>query len=136
MTRISDEEVLKAYKEQHSVERGFRFLKDPLFFAHSIFLKNENRIVALIMVMGLALLVYSIAQRKLREALERENETIPDQRIKPTKKPTMRRVFQMFEGITFLYEKEKRMMVMNMNPLHKKILSFLGQKYERIYCID
>jgi transposase len=29
-----------------------------------------------VMIMGLALLVYSIAQKKLREALERENERI------------------------------------------------------------
>ena len=31
--KLSDEEVLKAYKEQQHAERGFRFLKDPLFFA-------------------------------------------------------------------------------------------------------
>jgi len=103
--KMSDEEVLKTYKDQQSVERGFRFLKDPLFFAHSIFLKNESRIIALVMIMGLALMIYSIAQRKLREALLRENQEIPDQTGKPTKKPTMRRVFQVFEGITVLYEK-------------------------------
>ncbi|MFV9677725.1 MAG: hypothetical protein ACNYVW_08760 [Methanosarcinales archaeon] len=56
-------------------------------------LKNEGRIVAMVMVMGLALVVYSLAEKKLREALESENETIPNQKNKPTKKPTMRRVF-------------------------------------------
>ncbi|MCZ7531627.1 MAG: IS1634 family transposase [Acidimicrobiia bacterium] len=79
LEKLSDEEVLKQYKDQQSVERGFRFLKDPLFFTHSIFLKNESRIVALVMIMGLALLIYSIAQKKLREALLRENQMIPDQ---------------------------------------------------------
>ena len=29
---LSDESVLKEYKAQQSTERGFRFLKDPLFF--------------------------------------------------------------------------------------------------------
>jgi transposase len=52
--------------------------------------------------MGLALMIYGIAERKLREALEMESERIPDQRNKPTKKPTMRRVFQAFERITVL----------------------------------
>jgi transposase len=32
------DEMLKKYKEQQNVERGFAFLKDPLFFADSIFL--------------------------------------------------------------------------------------------------
>ncbi len=132
--KMSDEDILKTYKDQQSVERGFRFLKDPLFFAHSIFLKNESRIIALVMVMGLALMIYSIAQRKLREALLRENQAIPDQTGKPTKKPTMRRVFQVFEGITVLYENEKRVMIMNLNDMHRKILSLFGNIYERIYC--
>jgi transposase len=39
-------------------------------------------------------MVYRLAEHKLREAQEKENEVIPDQRNKPTKKPTMRRVFQ------------------------------------------
>ncbi|MDJ1422659.1 MAG: IS1634 family transposase [Candidatus Methanoperedens sp.] len=136
LEKLSDEEVLKQYKDQQSVERGFRFLKDPLFFTHSILLKNESRIVALVMIMGLALLIYSIAQKKLREALLRENQMIPDQKEKPTKKPTMRRVFQIFEGITVLYENGKRVMIMNINALHRKILALFGTVYERIYCVD
>ncbi len=69
--KLSSEDVLKGYKDQQKVERGFRFLKDPLFFAHSIFLKNEERICAMVMIMGLALLVYSIAEKKLRDALKK-----------------------------------------------------------------
>ncbi len=133
--KMSDEDVLKTYKDQQSVERGFRFLKDPLFFAHSIFLKNESRIIALVMIMGLALMIYSIAQKKLREILLRENQSIPDQKGKPTKKPTMRRVFQVFEGITVLYENEKRVMIMNLNEIHRKVLALFGNGYERIYCV-
>jgi len=52
----------------------------------------------MVMIMGLALMVYSIAERKLREALEKAGETLPDQKGKPTKRPTIRRVFQVFEG--------------------------------------
>ena len=132
--KLSDEEALKGYKEQQHAERGFRFLKDPMFFAHSMFLKNEDRIVAMVMVMGLALMVYSLAEKKLRGALERENETIPDQKKKPTKKPTIRRVFQVFEGITVLYRCSEVVKVMNLRPIHRKILALLGREYERIYC--
>ena len=132
--KLSDEEALKAYKEQQHAERGFRFLKDPLFFADSMFLKNEDRIVAMVMIMGLALMVYSLAEHRLREALEKEDETIPDQRKKPTKKPTMRRVFQIFEGITVLYIGSKMVKVLNLRPIHAKILRLLGREYERVYC--
>lgn len=132
--KLSDEEALNAYKEQQHAERGFRFLKDPLFFASSMFLKNESRIVAMVMIMGLALMVYRLAEKRLRETLEREDETIPDQRKKPTKKPTMRRVFQVFDGITVLYKESKMVAVLNVRPIHGKILSLLGREYERIYC--
>ena len=132
--KLSDEEALKAYKEQQHAERGFRFLKDPFFFADSMFLKNEDRIVAMVMIMGLALMVYSLSQHKLREALEKEGETIPDQRNKPTKKPTVRRVFQVFEGITVLYKGSKMVAVLNLRPIHGKILALLGREYERMYC--
>ncbi|MBM3151235.1 MAG: hypothetical protein FJZ96_03370 [Chloroflexi bacterium] len=52
------------------MERGFRFLKDPVLFAHSLFLKNPARIMALIMVMTVALLVFSLAERQLRLRLK------------------------------------------------------------------
>ncbi len=47
-TLLSDQELIQAYKEQGSVERGFAFLKDPLFLASSVFVKKPQRIVALV----------------------------------------------------------------------------------------
>ena len=131
---LSDEEVLMAYKGQQHAERGFRFIKDPLFFAHSMFLERESRIVAMVMIMGLALLIYAISEKKLREALAKEDETVPDQKNKPTQKPTIRRVFQVFEGITVLYRGSEMLKVMNLRPIHLKVLSLLGREYERMYC--
>jgi transposase len=93
--------MLSVYKAQGvSVERGFRFLRDPMFFADSLFLKKPERIVALLMVTGLCLLVYGLAEHHLRTTLQKENGTIPDQVGKPTQRPTMRRVFQTFEVST------------------------------------
>ncbi|HDS46041.1 MAG TPA: hypothetical protein ENN68_08160 [Methanomicrobia archaeon] len=100
--KLSGEETLTAYNELQYAERGFRSLKDPLFFAHSMFLKNEGRIIALVMIRGLALMIYSLAEHELRAALAETGETLPDQRKKPTKSPTIRRVFKVFEGITVL----------------------------------
>jgi transposase len=63
---LCDTEVITAYKGQAHVEGGFRFLKAPLFFVSSLLVKNPNRIEGVLMVMTLALLVYSVAQRRLR----------------------------------------------------------------------
>ena len=85
---LSDEEVIAAYKAQSQVEGGFRFLKDPLFFVSSLFVKKPSRIQGLLMVMTLALLVYSVAQRRLRQELARQQESLPNQINQPTQRPT------------------------------------------------
>ena len=134
--KLTSEDALKAYKEQQYVERGFRFLKDPMFFAHSIFLEKEGRIVAMVMIMGLALLVYALAEKKLRRTLEEQDETLPDQKGKPTKRPTMRRTFQVFEGITVLYDEKGQMIeVMNLRETPRKVLSLFGKEFEKRYGI-
>lgn len=86
-----------------SVERGFRFLKDPLFFASGLFLHKPERIMSLLMVMGLSLVVYSLAERTLRLQLSQHHECVPNQVGKPTQNPTLRRIFQVFQGILCLF---------------------------------
>jgi transposase len=63
--QLSDPEVIAAYKAQAQAEGGFRFLKDPMFFVSSLFVKKPCRIQGLMMVMTLALPVYSVVQRQL-----------------------------------------------------------------------
>jgi transposase len=131
-------EMLSHYKEQGvSVERGFRFLKDPLFFAHSLFLKSPACIMALIMVMDLSLLIFALAKRQLRLRLKQENVTIPSQTGKPTQTSAMRRVFQMFEGIDLLLilkdDQVVSHQVLNLKPDHLKIIHLLGQQMQNCY---
>jgi len=57
----SSKEVVEAYKKQHHVVCSFRFLKDPLFFASSLFVKSPKRIMGLLMGIKLSLLVYGIS---------------------------------------------------------------------------
>jgi transposase len=65
-----------------------RFLKDPLFFVSSLFVKKPTRMQGLLMVMTLALLVYSVAQRRLRQALPRQKESLPNQINQSSQRPT------------------------------------------------
>ncbi len=135
--QLPAEEMLRAYKGQGvGPERGFRFLKAPWFFADSLFLKSPRRIMALVMVMGLALLVYALAERKVRLALQEKGESIPNQVGKPTQSPTMRRIFQMFEGIDVLLipaEGGAQQRVLNLQPVHRRILRLLGLHVEKCY---
>jgi len=54
---------------------------------------QPKRIVALALVMVLRLLVYRLAEHRLREQLAATGQTIPSQVNKPTQRPTMRWVF-------------------------------------------
>lgn len=130
-------EILSHYKDQNQVEKGFRFLKSPLCMAESVFLKKPERIVALAMVMCLALMVYAMAERKLRLALKTHNQTIPNQKGKPYQKPTMRWVFQCFEGVEILYINQNtqspQRLCLNLKPLHKQILQLMGPTFQKIY---
>jgi transposase len=72
--------------------------------------------MALIMIMVLALLVYFLAERKLRLQLAETSQSVPNQVGKGTQTPTMRWIFQVFEGIDLL--------------LVSQIFTVFGQKWE------
>ncbi len=135
-TVLADQELIATYKGQGGAERGFRFLKDPLFLASSVFVKKPERIMALSFIMVLCLLVYRLAEVRLRARLAETQQTIPDQVHKPTARPTMRWVFQCFEGIELLHvqtDAASLTIVLRLRPLHRLILALLGPLYEQIY---
>jgi transposase len=136
---LSHEQVYVTYKEQGGVERGFRFLKDPLFLASSVFVKKPERVMALSFIMVLCLLVYRLAEHLLRSRLAATEQTVPNQVNKPTDRPTMRWIFQCFEGIDLLHIRagfREHMQVLGLQPLHHKILLLLGSAYCKIYCFS
>lgn len=131
---LPDEEVLEAYqKDQQKVERGFRFLKDPMFMAATLFLKSAERIMALMMVMTLCLMVYAGLERRIRKALRQNEATFPDQKGKPTVKPTARWVFQFFAGIHVLIIGRMKELILNINEMHCSLLAILGERYQQMY---
>lgn len=123
-SELSADSMLSEYKAQQSCERGFAFLKDPLFFADSIFLKSPERIESLGMIMGLCLLVYTLAQRQIRTALRESKSTIKNQLGKATDRPTLRWIFQRFQCI-HLVEIDNEKYISNWNQDREFILNFL-----------
>ncbi|MBM0237933.1 hypothetical protein JNW88_13630, partial [Micromonospora sp. ATA32] len=61
-------QVLLHYKGQEAVERRYSAFKGPLAVA-AIYLKNNRRITAMITVVCLALLIFSLIERQVRQAL-------------------------------------------------------------------
>jgi transposase len=126
---LSDAAVIAAYKRQSRVEGDFRFLKDPLFFVASLFVKKPCRIQGLLMVMTLALLVYSVAQRRLRQQLAHHNETVPNQINQPTASPTLRWVFQLLDGIhrvRVTVQGQVYVLIEGLTDIQRKVLRLFG----------
>jgi transposase len=132
---LSASDALREYKAQQGVERGFRFLKDPLFFASSVFLKSPKRIAALGMIMALCLLVYNLGQRQLRQALACQDETIPNQLGKPTSSPTLRWVFQCFMAVHLVVFQGVQQVV-NLTDERLHILQFFSDSCRRYYLLS
>jgi transposase len=131
---FATEMTLKEYKAQQGPERGFRFLKDPLFFASSVFLKSRRRIQLLSMIMALCLLVYNLGQRQLRLALAQNQATIPNQLGKPTNSPTLRWIFQCFLAVHLVIVHDVKQIV-NLSASRLHILQFVPSACRRYYLL-
>ncbi len=107
-------------------------MKDPWFMVDSIFLKSPKRIEALMMVMTLCLMVYNIAQYKLRELLKEKNETLPNQLGKQVQNPTLRWIFQIMEGVSIV-RFLKNEVIANLSDLRKKIIELFGNTAMKMY---
>lgn len=132
---FSCDEMLRKYKEQQNVERGFAFLKDPLFFADSIFLKSPHRIETMAMLMGLCLIVYSLGQREVRYQLYQAKTGIPNQLGKLTARPTLRWIFQCFQGIHLLIHQGIQQVV-NLTKERLFTLNFFPLSCQKYYILS
>ena len=130
----SNDRILQEYKDQQTCERGFRFLKDPLFFASRVFLKSNRRIMALAMIMGLCLLVYSLGQRQLRQTLAAAEATLPQQKGKPTSRPTLRWILQCFQSVHLVWLNGIQHLI-QLNPRQQLILQFLSPHCQKYYLL-
>ncbi len=137
---VTPVDILNTYQGQVKVERGFRFLKDPLFLANTIFLKKEERVMAVMMVMTLCLLVYAALEYRIRHLLQAHMLTIPDQKGRPTATPTARWVFQSFLDVSllsiYLPDEIPRVLCLNLRLELRSLLKLLGPSYASIYSLS
>jgi transposase len=88
-----DDEIVRAYRDQTAtVERGFRWIKNPAAI-HPVWLEKRERIAALAMLTVVGLLVYGLIQRQVRQYLQEHKATIPGNKGE-TDNPTATVVFE------------------------------------------
>lgn len=97
---IDAAEVLRRYKGQEAVERRYATFKGPLAVA-PMFLHNNRRIAALITVICLALLVFCLVERQVRQAIS-PAITLPGLGPGRPRKPTGRLIFSALAGLRLI----------------------------------
>ena len=102
--RLSANRVLEQYKDQQIVERRHRDYKQTLK-VRPIFLHNDDRIMALTSIVGLALLIFGLIESQLRKALPDDHDgqlpgLLPEGRAA---KPTARNILAAFQGLGITY---------------------------------
>ena len=133
-TDLSASQVLKEYKSQQRVERGFRFLKSPEFLADAFYLKKPERIEAMLMIMTLCLLVYSALEHTIKKRLQETDTFTHDQLKKPTQKPTARWIFETFYEIQYVIIPQlSQTTLANLKEENRRILTILGERYWNFY---
>ena len=78
----------------------------------------------------------SDAEHVLRRQLQASSQTVPNQVNKPTDRPTMRWIFQCFEGIDLLHIRmgsRWQTQVLGLQPLHQRVLRLLGPAFCQFY---
>ena len=100
--RITAGKVLRLYKDQQIVERRHRDLKQTLK-VRPIFLHNDDRVHALISIVGLSLLIFGLIEAQTRAALGEDQQLsglLPEGRAA---RPTGRNILAAFQGLGLTY---------------------------------
>jgi len=100
--RLTAGQVLRLYKAQQIVERRHRDLKQTLK-VRPIFLHNDDRVYALLSIVGISLLIFGLIEAQTRAALGPEQQLpglLPEGRAA---RPTGRNILAAFQGLGLTY---------------------------------
>lgn len=91
-------DVMREYKEQAAVELRFRFLKNP-FFVDQLYVKNNHRVEALAYLVLIAVLLGSLLERRVRQALAAlQAELVVPGGVRRAR-PTIQALLDMFDAV-------------------------------------
>ncbi len=87
------------------------------------------------MLMGLSLLVYTLGQRQLRANLKQHNTGVKNQLGKITDRPTLRWIFQCFQGIHLVILNGVKQIV-NLTDARLQILNYFSKDCQKYYFLS
>lgn len=90
-------ELLALYKGQIHVEMNFAFLKDP-YYTDEVYLKKPERVQVLGYLFLLALVIYRVFQRRIRQFIT-EDKSMKGVGGQKLTKPTSQVIFQLFQYV-------------------------------------
>ena len=123
------ESLLELYKDQSGIEQNFGFLKDPVI-VNSIFLKKPSRIEVLGLVLLIALLIWRLMERCMRQYLEKAKIEITGWNNRPTKRPTSFMMTTKFLSILVAKSGKRRQLVRPFRPVQLEFLQALNVSQE------
>jgi hypothetical protein len=126
--RLTAGTILRLYKAQEVVERRHRDLKQTLK-VRPIFLHNDDRIYALISIIGIALLIFGLLETQVRNALAADQQQ-PDKRLPllgedRLAKPTGANILSAFQGLNLTYT-HRGIELDPLTPTQQRILHLLA----------
>ncbi|MBV9413418.1 MAG: IS1634 family transposase [Solirubrobacterales bacterium] len=125
--KLRAQRLLRLYKEQEVVERRHRDLKQTPK-VRPIFLHNDDRIYALISIIGIALLIFGLLESELRKALQADDRhednrlpLLPEARLAT---PTGANILAAFQGLDLTYT-HRGIELDPLTPTQQRILELL-----------
>lgn len=117
-------DLLAEYKQQSGIEKNFGFLKDPLI-VNSIFLKKNERIEVLGLVLLISLLIWRLMERSMRQHIEEQNRTITGWDKRQTTRPTAFMMTTKFTNTLVLTVGKKRRLARPLKAEQEEFLEAL-----------
>ena len=131
--QLSLSAAVNCYRQEWQPEHGFHRLKGGLLAITPLFLKDDNRIRGLLLLLGIALRVLTLTEFVARRSLATNGESLQGLYTgnpkRATNRPTAERLLKAFDNIT-LYRHESpagvTYEVTELSSLQRRILQLLG----------
>jgi transposase len=131
--RLPPTQVLKCYRDQFRIEHQFHRLLTKTTDLLPIYLKDEERIKALIRILILALQFVCIIQHTTRQTLSEGNlvltDIVPGNKGRKVENPTAEALLKRFKNISItnvkIAKEEQTAILTHFDPVHQIILNIL-----------
>lgn len=131
--RLSLSGAVNCYRQEWQPEHGFHRLKGGLLAITPLFLKDDNRIRGLLLLLGIALRVLTLTEFVARRNLATTGETLKGLYAgnpnRATNQPTAERLLKAFDDITLYRHASPSAVsyeVTELSPLQRRILQLLA----------